>query len=94
MGGSGAKGRGSRKAKQEAAKLRAALGSRLIEASGFGAAGEVEALLAAGADLSWADGRGWTAAHAAAARGRVDALKVLLAAGADPMARDRWEMSL
>lgn len=48
----------------------------------------VDLLLAAGADATLADQRGWTALHMAVRRNSADWINVLVRAGADPRARD------
>lgn len=61
---------------------------RLHRAAAGGRADEIEAALAAGADVNAVDGQGQTALHVAAAHASVGAVQVLLSHGADPDAAD------
>ncbi|XP_046984185.1 speckle-type POZ protein-like isoform X2 [Schistocerca americana] len=62
-------------------------GSRLIQAAKQGAVGEMQALLAAGADVGARGSEGTTALHWAAVEGRVEAVRCLLEGGAEVDAR-------
>jgi ankyrin repeat protein len=53
-----------------------------------GAAGEIERLVAAGADPNAVDENGETPLHFACDRGQLEAVRALLLAGADPNARE------
>jgi uncharacterized protein len=61
----------------------------LTRAAGTGDARQVEALLARGVNPDEFDGAGGTALMAAAREGRIDAMRVLIKAGADVNRRDR-----
>lgn len=65
----------------------------LIAAAEAGALGEVERLVAAGADVAGVDARGRTALVAAAYRNRVDVARALIDAGADVNREDRTQQS-
>ncbi|XP_047100853.1 protein VAPYRIN-like [Schistocerca piceifrons] len=62
-------------------------GSRLIQAAKQGAVGEMQALLATGADVGARDSEGMAALHWAAVEGRVEAVRCLLEGGAEVDAR-------
>jgi len=63
---------------------------KLRDAAGGGNVGEIERLIAAGADVHRADKDGDTALHAASRNGHVDAARVLLEAGAKTDVRNKW----
>jgi len=60
----------------------------LLSAAFFGHASIARELLRSGADVNWADAKGFTALAKAAARGHVEVCRLLLAAGADVDRRD------
>ncbi|XP_049945370.1 receptor-interacting serine/threonine-protein kinase 4-like isoform X2 [Schistocerca serialis cubense] len=68
-------------------------GRRLIQAAILGSMEELQALLAAGANVGARDMNEWTPLHWAAGRGYEEMVRRLLVAGADVRARDKFQQT-